>query len=700
MKCFKRIAFLCLLLLLPTAIEAQGPVFRIGVLGSDVTALSMGANLAIQQINAAGGVRGADGNFFQLELISQPTSSMDTAIANLNQSDVIAVLGPVTTTDAVTNMGLLQGLGLPILTPATGDSLLITDTSDLLFRSRAARILQGQALASYVVSERGLSSVVIAQLDVESTDAAVGFSTAVQALGVTPQLVLLQTEVTTMAASIIQNNPQVAAIYGPPDLAAQLVTALRQAAWNGVIAYDQAANPTFQSNVESSLLPGILAASTWPYTATDTTSTAFLTAYVQTYGSVPDEIAASGYDSVLLLAQAISLPGELLSNLRRLDNVQGVQGLLRPSQLSPGETSNTVAVTELSRYGVPQVAARYAGGVRLPDNRPPAASTATPLPTATPAGVVATVTGRPFQNVRSGPSTVFEILGQMNEGEQAQVIGASRDNTWVVIDFRGRQGWMSAPLLDIFGNLNTVPIIDSPPTPTPAATATAAPPQEADIVVESAIASPSPIIVNQPFNVNVVVRNNGNTAAGQFAIAATFPPNGVFTSATIPGLGPGQAISATLSGTLSNTGFYSVVIVADLNDDVPEGPGEGNNTSYTFSYAIDKPIIRQSTAALDPSGTLDLEGNAVQGDVNWSSDASRLDALFNAKLGIIPNVNMSTVHWDLINPGVVNQTSIPRSSMAPGTIIGVITADGNRGVIQVDNIAGNQFQCTFRVYQN
>jgi hypothetical protein len=32
-------------------------------------------------------------------------------------------------------------------------------------------------------------------------------------------------------------------------------------------------------------------------------------------------------------------------------------------------------------------------------------------------------------------------------------------------------------------------------------------------------------------------------------------------------------------------------------------------------------------------------------------------------------------------------------------MIGVITADGNRGVIRVDNIPGDQLQVTFRVYQ-
>src|SRR5690606_16413462 len=84
----------------------------------------------------------------------------------------------------------------------------------------------------------------------------------------------------------------------------------------------------------------------------------------RTFGRIPDAIAAAGYDSVNLLAIAIGQPGDLRTNLQRLDNVQGVQGLLRPAALSPGETSNTVAVVRINEYGAPQVAARYAGGVR------------------------------------------------------------------------------------------------------------------------------------------------------------------------------------------------------------------------------------------------------------------------------------------------------------------------------------------------
>jgi ABC-type branched-subunit amino acid transport system substrate-binding protein len=680
--------------------SAQQPVFRIGVLDDEAGFIAKGAQLAVQEINAAGGVRGADGTFFQLELVIQPTgngTNLANAVANLNQANLIAALGPMTNAEAINGLPQLQSLNVPVFTPATNDSLLITDTTDRIFRSRAAQILQGQALAVHLINERALRSIAVVQLDIESTDNVVGFASAAQALGVTPQMLLLQTVVTDLATTIVQSNPQVAVIYGNPELAGELFATLRQAGWTGVLAYDQIATAEAANVIPLSIRTGILSATTWPFTAIDARSDAFLGAYVRAFGEIPDAVAAASYDAVNLLSVAIGEPGELLSNLRQIDNLPGVQGLLRPAALSAGEISNTVGIVQINGFGVPQVVARYAGGVRLPDEGP-TLNSPTPVPSATPDGVVVTVADRPFQNVRSGPSTAFDVLGQLNEGETARVIGASRDNAWVVIDFRGRQGWMSTSLLEVFGDLNTVPIIDSPPTPTPGFTPTPPPPQEADIVIESASASPSPIIANQNFNVNVVVRNRGISSAGQFAIAATFPPNNAYAAAIVPGLAAGQAITVTLSTSLSNTGFYSVTIIADLNNQVPEGPGEGNNGSFTFSYQVDRPILRETTQEREAGQNVNLEGSDTQPDANWTGN--ELNAVNGAKLGILQNVQYNQVHWDLISSNVVNQNSVPRSSMNAGTVIGVITADGNRGVIRVDDIPGNQLRITIKVYQD
>lgn len=684
---------------------AQGqPVFRIGVLDNERGPITNGARLAVREINAAGGVRGADGTFFRLELVIQPTSfgaNLEDAVANLRQASTIAVLGPLSDSEVLNGLPLLQSLNVPILTPATDDTIIVSDTSGRILRSRAQQVLQGQALASHLIQDAALTDIAAVQLDLESTDRVVGFNEAARTLGVSLSYYLLEAEVSALAGELLRADPQVAAAFGSAALASELYTTLRAAGWTGLFAYDRLDEPGFRDSVPFDELVGVVSTTTWSYALPDAASDAFLGSYVRAFGAVPGPVEAAAYDSVNLIAEAIGLPGELLLNLTSLTDVGGVQGLLKPSQtpLRQGETSNNVTVVRLGEFGAPEVVTRFAGSQRVPaDLGTVAVVTPTPAATATPEGVVITIVSE-RQNIRSGPGTAYDIIGQAQRGEQFQVIGANRDNTWAVISFRGRQGWLSVSIADVFGNLNTVPLIDPPPTPTPGFTPTPPPPQEADIVIDSAVAIPSPIRPGQPFNVNVTVRNAGNSPAGQFAIAATFPPNNVYSAAFVPGLAPGQSTTAVLSGTLANTGFYSVVIVADLNNEVPEGPGEGNN-NFTFSYAIDKPIISQGQRTLNPGDGLDLEGNGLQADVVWNPNAQQLDVIGSARLGLIGNVSFDTAHWDLINPTIVNQTTIFRAQMNAGTIIGVITADGNRAVIRVDDIPGNQFVITFKVYQN
>src|SRR5690606_34088063 len=108
------------------------------------------------------------------------------------------------------------------------------------------------------------------------------------------------------------------------------------------------------------------------------------------------------------------------------------------------------------------------------------------------------------QNVQLGPGTQYDVIGQLLAGETAPVIGGNLDLSWFVIDFRGQQGWLSASILNFTGDPATVPIIAAPPTPTPppaSPTPTLSP--DPDIVIDAAVASPTPIIANQPFTVSV-----------------------------------------------------------------------------------------------------------------------------------------------------------------------------------------------------
>ncbi len=694
---------LCIVLIGAGIVQAQTlPAFTIGILGEPRSSLADGARLAVEQVNNAGGVRGADGTLFRLNLAVQPLSAdtASAAIVALDQANVVAVIGPTDNALAADNLTALQSLNVPVLIPVTGDTLLASDTTGRVFRVRAAEVWQGRALADYLITGMGLSRIGTVQLDMASTAGVVGFTTAASALQVdTSPVLLLESDDTTLTLvqDILLANPQALVIYGPSPAAAELYTSLRASGWQGLVAYPGAASSTFSFTVPFEQLSGVLGVMTWPFSAADSASVDFLTEYVRAYGIVPDELAAAGYDAVRLIATGIQLPGPLASNIGAYENILGVQGVFQPARLGRGDTISDVAVVELGPFGAPQVLARYRSGQRLP-NQAEIAPTATPIPvTATPAFVTVTITGAQ-QAVRSGPGEQYPQIGVLVRGEQAQVVGATQDNTWAVINYQGQTGWLAVYLLDVFGSLNTVPIVAPPPTPAPLFTPTPLP-LEADVVIDAVTIQPQPIEPGQPFAATVNLRNQGQTVTGPFSVGVTFPPSNTFASAVVGALAPGQSLPIIIQAVIPNTGYYTASVIADINNQVPEGVAGESNNFFNISYVIDVPLRNQGNQTLNLGDTIDLEGNLVQGDANWNGDGGvGLKGIFGARVGILPAGDINAVHWDMINPAVVTRGDIPRGEMAPGTLIGIITADGNRGVMRVDAVTDSQLTVSFKVY--
>ncbi|MCU0496286.1 MAG: ABC transporter substrate-binding protein [Anaerolineae bacterium] len=687
---------------------AQAPTFRIGVIDEARGPIADGARLAVQQINDAGGIVGADGTVFRLELVIASPNDIPAAVEQINAAGVVAVLGPETTEQVLNNLPLLQTLNVPVITPAIGDTILASDASELLFRSRATEFLQGRALATYILEEIQATNVLAVQLDIASTASVIGFTTAATSLGNPVQDTLLLTdgtELNDLTDQIIATTPQVIAVYGPPDLAATMYLDLRAQGWPGTFAYNQAESPAFKDAISLELLFGVIGTTTWSVGAVDNASRIFTLDYVRAYGEVPTAIDAAAYDSTRLIALSLELPGELGVNLSQLGDTQGVQGLLRPTQLGRGELSDNVAVIEIGSLGGARVVARFIGGVRLPDETEVVGvGTIVPSPTPTPDGVVVTVRSQ-VQNVRTGPSTAYDVLGQLQQGEQRQVIGANVDFSWVAIEFRGQTGWLStAPnLSEVFGDRSLVPVLAAPPPPTPSP-ATGTPISSlADLVVVGV--SPNVITTNTTNNITVTIQNTGSQNAGPFAIATSFAPNNTYAAQNVSGLAAGATTTVLLSfAAPGTTGNFQAIIIADLNQQVQEdSAGEANNNTFVYNYRIDRPTVLNAVT-LAASASIDLDGNAAN-DLTYTPTGLNTVAPCSGTtfcIGLLsPTLTWDTAHYDAITgSNGISTNSILNASLTPGTTLGVLTNAGNRVVLRVDSInPGISITFTYRLYQ-
>ena len=90
----------------------------------------------------------------------------------------------------------------------------------------------------------------------------------------------------------------------------------------------------------------------------------------------------------------------------------------------------------------------------------------------TPTGVFITVTYTEQMNVRGGPGTSYDILGQILPGAILPALGISPGREWIQVAYSGGPGgvgWVYASYVSISGG--ELRIVEPPPTQTPLVTA-------------------------------------------------------------------------------------------------------------------------------------------------------------------------------------------------------------------------------------
>jgi uncharacterized protein YraI len=94
----------------------------------------------------------------------------------------------------------------------------------------------------------------------------------------------------------------------------------------------------------------------------------------------------------------------------------------------------------------------------------------------TPTGIFVTVTYTDQMNVRNGPGTFYDIIGQILPGDVLPALGISPGREWIQVSFvngPGGVGWVYASYVSVSGG--ELRIVEPPPTQTPLVTSTVDP---------------------------------------------------------------------------------------------------------------------------------------------------------------------------------------------------------------------------------
>jgi uncharacterized protein YraI len=123
-------------------------------------------------------------------------------------------------------------------------------------------------------------------------------------------------------------------------------------------------------------------------------------------------------------------------------------------------------------------------------------------------------------NVRSGPGTQYTVLGVLTFGDSVDITGQNADATWLRVNFNGQEGWVSASVVEVNGEIASAPVVEAGPgatlIDTTAAPESTAEPGEVSVTtrfntnLRSDFSSDSDVLVTIPFNTELVPTGRTN----------------------------------------------------------------------------------------------------------------------------------------------------------------------------------------------
>src|SRR6266542_1201947 len=292
---------------------------------------SNGALLAVDQINAAGGIAGA-----KLQLIVEDDGSVrDQGITAfkkfIEQDKVVAILGPTLSAVAAGAHPVAQAAGIPVIAISNTGLGIVGKCDygpcDWIFRASLGEQTAVPETVKAATQKLGLKKVVIIYGDgkFELDDLQI-FKDAFKANGVTvaKEIPYRATDVDFapfVTAAKAENPDAIVAssLAGPAGKILDEVA--KQMPGKRVIGGNGLNSAALLSNANASLM---VVGTAWSKASTDKANTDFIAAYKQKFGNDPDQFAAQSYTAMLVLIEAMKKTSRMTDKEQLKKALEGV----------------------------------------------------------------------------------------------------------------------------------------------------------------------------------------------------------------------------------------------------------------------------------------------------------------------------------------------------------------------------------------
>jgi branched-chain amino acid transport system substrate-binding protein len=301
---------------------------------SDGTSAKNGAELAIDELNRSNAVPGV--RFTLVAYDDQNKAEQATSVAQklIDQDKVQAVVGGSYSTPSRAAAPIFQRGKIPVVV-AYAVHPEITKAGDYIFRIIYVGQIQGRAMAEYATKKLGLRSVAILNVDNDyGRSIAEGFTEAMPASGGTVPVArtfsLGQKDFAPLLTAVKEANPQALYLVTYYTEGALLVQQARQLGLTlPILASDGLDSPKFPE-LAGKDAEGVVLTSDFSRQDPRPLVQEFITNYRNRYGGTPDFIAASAYDCVRVIADAVRRVGptadQIRAGLAQTRNFEGVAG--------------------------------------------------------------------------------------------------------------------------------------------------------------------------------------------------------------------------------------------------------------------------------------------------------------------------------------------------------------------------------------
>lgn len=318
-------------------LELSGPVASYGSSEND------GFTLAVEEINAAGGIDGKQIKLVTVDNKSDAAESTNAAIKLTSQDKVAAIIGPATSGNSVAQVQIANDTKTPMITPSgTSPTVTVSDNgsvNEFAFRTSFIDPFQGTVAANFAANELKVKTAAV-YADNASDYAkglAASFIEDFEAAGGTivkqESYVAKDTDFRSTLTRIKGANPEFIFIPGYYEEVGLIVKQARELGITvPLMGADGWDSPTIVDLAGAEALNNTFIINHYSAEDPDGKAKEFADKYKEKYGKAPNSFNALGYDTVYLLKDAIERAGstdgtKIKEALEATDNLDLVTGL-------------------------------------------------------------------------------------------------------------------------------------------------------------------------------------------------------------------------------------------------------------------------------------------------------------------------------------------------------------------------------------